>query len=84
MSKLYLNVFVGYHGKNGPMKIKDLQETPLVTSFLDACKELDFSIKDINGADILGNISLLDIFHNFIIVICKHSLQYVPLSLLAR
>ena len=46
--------FLGYHGKTGPMKIRDLKETPLVTAFLDACQEMNYNICDVNGKDILG------------------------------
>ena len=38
------------------MKVRDMQQTPLVTAFLDACQELDFGICDINGRDYLGNL----------------------------
>lgn len=44
----------GYHGSNGPMKIADLQMTPLVDAFLDAGRELGYEINDVNGRNPLG------------------------------
>ena len=45
----------GYHGTEGPMKISDLDKTPLVDVFLDAGKELGYDETDINGANQIGN-----------------------------
>lgn len=44
----------GYHGTSGPMKIADLQLTPLVEAFLDAGRELSYEVLDVNGATMLG------------------------------
>ena len=46
---------LGYHGTSGPMKIADLQLTPLVEAFLDAGRELSYGVLDVNGANQLGN-----------------------------
>jgi len=45
---------VGYHGTSGPMKIADLQLTPLVEAFLDAGRELSYEVLDVNGPNQLG------------------------------
>ena len=45
---------LGYHGTSGPMKIADLQLTPLVEAFLDAGRELSYEVLDVNGASQLG------------------------------
>jgi len=47
----------GYHGTGGPMKIADLQLTPLVEAFLDAGRELSYEVLDVNGPTQLGNLS---------------------------
>jgi choline dehydrogenase len=44
----------GYHGTSGPMKIADLNKTPLVEAFLDAGRELGYDIVDVNGPQQLG------------------------------
>ena len=44
----------GYHGTSGPMKIADLQLTPLVEAFLDAGRELHYDVLDVNGPRQLG------------------------------
>jgi len=47
-------VLAGYHGTSGPMKIADLQLTPLVEAFLDAGRELSYEVLDVNGPSQLG------------------------------
>ena len=47
----------GYHGTSGPMKIADLQLTPLVEAFLDAGRELSYEVLDVNGQTQLGELS---------------------------
>jgi len=48
------DVDAGYHGTSGPMKIADLQLTPLVEAFLNAGRELSYDVLDVNGPNQLG------------------------------
>lgn len=47
-------ILLGYHGVSGPMKIADLEKTPLVDAFLDAGRELGYGVTDVNGPNQLG------------------------------
>ena len=51
---MLLFTFLGYHGKGGPMKVADLQMTPLVESFLNSGRELGYDITDVNGPQQIG------------------------------
>ena len=66
----------GYHGTSGPMKIADLQLTPLVEAFLDAGRELSYEVLDVNGATMLGEPSWCQLCY----VRHKHNIlsQYQP------
>ena len=52
----------GYHGTSGPMKIADLQLTPLVEAFLNAGRELSYDVLDVNGPSQLGKSHV--VFHS--------------------
>jgi choline dehydrogenase len=54
----------GYHGRDGPMKISDLEKTPLVDMFLDAGRELGYDVTDVNGANQLGFSNVQGNIHN--------------------
>lgn len=41
------------------MKIMDLAKTPLVETFLEAGRELGYSISDVNGPDQLGTLKFI-------------------------
>lgn len=60
-------VYTGYHGTSGPMKIADLQLTPLVEAFLDAGRELSYEVLDVNGQTQLGNQSSMSSFKTCLI-----------------
>jgi len=58
----------GYHGTSGPMKIADLQLTPLVEAFLDAGRELHYDVLDVNGPSQLGICSSLYLHYQSILI----------------
>ena len=52
----YFLAKTGYHGADGPMKVCDMQRTPLVEAFLNAGKQLGYDITDINASQQLGTV----------------------------
>lgn len=46
----------GYHGTNGPMRVSDLEKTPLVDVFLEGGRQIGCPTLDVNGPKQLGMI----------------------------
>ena len=50
-----INLFEGYHGHHGPIKVTDAEETPKITeALLKAVQDIGESITDVNGKEQKG------------------------------